>query len=247
MTWFRRSAHPEDDLSAYVDGELGERARRALEAHLASCEACSTLLRELQDTKSLLSELPRLETRRSFTLGGEFTLARQPAPKRLSLTFAPVVALTVLVALLFVDALDSPGMSRHNDAFSTAASQSASDSGGLSLEAGKAPEVPNTAAGTTADSTTAGGEATAPSAAAATAPSPEAAGATVAGGDDQSRDATLAAPSPQDASQASPAESPEGSSGGLSTLRILEIAAAIAFAASLLAVFLPRITGRRER
>jgi anti-sigma factor RsiW len=250
MTWFRRSAHPEDDLSAYVDGELGERARRALEAHLASCEACSTLLRELQDTKSLLSELPRLESRRSFVLGREFATARQPVPRRISFTFAPVVALTVLVALLFVDVLDSGGgMSHSSDAFSTAASTQSSDSGGLSLEAGKAPEVPNAVAGTTADSSvpTPGGEAGAPAITAGTAPSPEAAASTLGSGDDQSRDSSAsAAPAPQDTSQGSRVQSPEGSSG-LSTLRILEIATAFVFAASLLAVFLPRFTGRRER
>ncbi len=79
MTWFRRSVHPEDDLSAYVDGELGERARRAVETHLASCEACSTLFRELQDTKSLLSELPSVQLRRSLALGPEFAVERRVA------------------------------------------------------------------------------------------------------------------------------------------------------------------------
>jgi len=260
MAWFRRSAHPEEDLSAYVDGELGERARRALETHLASCEACSTLLRELQDAKSLLSELPRLAPRRSFTLGPEFAAARQPAPrKRMSLTFAPVVALTVLVALLFVDAVDfSGGGSSDSGSFSTAASRQAEPgAGGLALESGKAPEAaPNasagTAGGTAADSAAPAqdGESGAPSAGALTAPSPEepaenAAPLTIRpAGDDES--ATSAEP-PEAESGASQAQGPEGTSGGLSTLRILEIAATIALAASLLAVFLPRFTERRER
>ena len=125
MTWFRRSAHLEEELSAYADGELNERARRAVEKHLANCEACSTLLSELQDTKALLSELPKVEPRRSLALGSEHLVERRaaPAPRRASFAFAPAVALTVLVALLFVDAIDSTGGSDDDSAGITAASR----------------------------------------------------------------------------------------------------------------------------
>lgn len=296
MTWFRRSVHPEEDLSAYVDGELGERARRAVETHLASCEACSTLLRELQDTKSLLSELPRVEPRRSLTLGREFAVERRvaPAPRRPSFTFAPAVALTILVGLLFVDAIDTTGGgSDDNGTFSSAGSTAASRTAeqpeaaaGLALEASKAADAEDSAtqgaaasAASQADEESAAGESSsagggtdgtaagAAPAAADAAAGAEASGTPVAALAPPSQDSAAepeTAPSPlareagedDDFAADSPAVAPEetstlagpdDSSGGLSTLRILEILAALAFAASLLAVFLPRIVGRQER
>jgi len=287
MTWFRRSVHPEEDLSAYVDGELGERARRAVETHLASCEACSTLLRELQDTKSLLRELPRVEPRRSLALGREFAVERRvaPAPRRPSFTFAPAVALTILVGLLFVDAIDTTGGgSDDNSAFSSAGSTAASreepEAGaGLALEAskaadaedGEAPALADAAAGQDSagdgeanpatggaasaaaaeavptESGDAGGAASsalAPSSEAT--PEPETAPAPLAS--EAAEDDDFAADSPAVApEETSPLAEADDSSGGLSTLRILEIVAALAFAVSLLAVFLPRIVGRQER
>jgi anti-sigma factor RsiW len=296
MTWFRRSVHPEEDLSAYVDGELGERARRAVETHLATCEACSALLRELQDTKSLLSELPRVEPRRSLALGPEFAVPRPiaPAPRRMSLSFAPAVALTLLVGLLFVDAIDSTGGGSSNDAAfdsagsssgSTAASRAAEPElgGGLAIEAAKATEegaadattdsaanqdgsdtsgdqAPNPAAAASAEAApTQSGEAGAAASSALAPPSeatPEPDTATAAETapetparesfeDDDESAADLPALAPE---ETSPLAEADGSSGGLSTLRMLEIAAALAFVASLLlAVFLPRIAGREER
>ncbi|HEU0073664.1 MAG TPA: zf-HC2 domain-containing protein [Dehalococcoidia bacterium] len=289
MTWFRRSVHPEEDLSAYVDGELGERARRAVETHLASCEACSTLLTELRDTKALLSELPRVEPRRSLALGREFAVERRvvPAPRRMSLSFAPAVALTILVGLLFVDAIDTTGGgSDDSGAFGSAGSTAASRTAeqpeagtGLALEASKAADAEDSAT-TPADSAagqdSAGdGETSRATGGAASAAAAEAV-PTEEGDADGAASSALAPPSeaspepetaPEplasdsfddddqvaaDGANGGPEETsllaePDDSSGGLSTLRILEIVAALAFAASLLAVFLPRIVRRQER
>ncbi|MFB9328704.1 anti-sigma factor family protein [Paenibacillus aurantiacus] len=38
--------HPEDQLSAYLDNELNEEDRHAVEAHLEHCESCQALLDE---------------------------------------------------------------------------------------------------------------------------------------------------------------------------------------------------------
>jgi hypothetical protein len=299
MTWFRRSAHPEDDLSAYVDGELDERARRAVETHLASCEACSTLLRELQDTKSLLSGLPRLVPQRSFRLGAEHAVEWRPAPKRMSFTFAPAVALTVLVALLFVDAANfsTGGSSDDDNGFSTAASTGSRQAqpeaaGGLAIESSSEDAGPNTGGGAASSAESGAGtdagaagatDAAEPAGAPADGPenAPLAASAADSAADGEAGDppadtSALAPPSQnataeepeaspealafevdEDAASASTAAGPEDDSstahvlgedsGGLSTLRILEIAAALAFAGSLAVVFLPRIVGRKER
>jgi hypothetical protein len=302
MTWFRRSAHPEDELSAYADGELGARARRAVETHVAGCEACSKLLRELQDTKSLLSELPKLGLRRAFALGPEFAVERReaPAPRRMSFSFAPAAALSVLVALLVVDAANFPsGGSSEDGAFNSAGSTASSrqaepEAAGdtQALESTKADEEPETPDSTTSQDVPPPGEPGAASGGAAGGPADaDAAGAASAedgGGEDGTAASALAPPSatsvPEEEPEALTAESaaeddsedalladesvaedeasapaaggPEDtthlvgtddSSDGPSTLRILEIVAAIAFAASLVAVFLPRFAGRRER
>jgi anti-sigma factor RsiW len=301
MTWFRRSVHPEDELSAYVDGELGEPARRAVETHVASCEACSTLLRELQDTKLLLSELPKLEPRRSFTLGPEFARRQvaSPAPRRMSFSFAPAVALSVLVALLFVDVVDFSAGGSSDDAFNSAGSTASSrqaepDAAGgtQALESVKADEDPAAAAGAAESSapegatdvspteepgSALGGAADAPADASAAeagegdggtaasalappsetpAPAEEPDTFTTESTQDDAEDAPLAAESADDSGTSQTTGGPEDtthilgtedSSDGLSTLRMLQIVAAIAFVASLVAVFLPRIAGRRER
>lgn len=285
MTWFRRSVHPEEDLSAYVDGELGERARRVVETHLASCEACSTLLRELQGTKSLLSELPRVEPRRSLALGPEFAVERRvaPAPRRPSFTFAPAVALTILVGLLFVDAIDTTGgVSDDNSAFSstgsTAASREAPAAGAdLALEASKAADAAENSPPALADSAgqdssnagdgeanpAAGGAAGAAAAEAVPTESGDAGGAASSAlappSDASPEPETAPAPLARDSFDDDEVAADDAIGGpeetsplvdaddGLSTLRILEIVAALAFAASLLGVFWPRIVGRQER
>jgi hypothetical protein len=331
MTWFRRSVHPEEDLSAYVDGELGKRSRRKVEKHLASCEACSTLLRELQDTKSLIRELPRPALTRSLALGAEFAVERraEPAPRRLSLTFVPAAALTVLVALLFVDAAGLTGGTQNDSGTFTAASRAADQpeaAAGLALESSKsgdaeagsggaassAQSVDDSSPGET-NATGGGSDASAPAADDAGSGDSGAGGATAGAAPDSAAGASAAADEPLAAGEVSgtpeaalappaadsaadsgpepesaPEERPEpvesfgderdgggddtvtaaaadedapealpqdasrsveadDSTGGLTTLRILEIIAAIAVGISLLAVFLPRIVGRSER
>jgi hypothetical protein len=140
MAWFRRAAHPEEQLSAYVDGELDTGARRDVQAHLAACEACSALVDELRQAKSMVASLPRQAPPRSFALGPEYAVARRVAGRRSSVTFAPVAALTVLVALLFVDAANFSG---------TTSSDETSTSAGAPAAASQAEK--NDAAGAPAD------------------------------------------------------------------------------------------------
>ena len=145
MAWFSRDAHPERQLSAYVDGELDARARSVVQAHLAACEACSALAEELQQAKSLLAALPRQAPGRSFALGPEYAVQRRAEARRSSFTFAPVAALTVLVALLFVDAVNFSSMSSSSD---TAGGASTS---GAPAAARQAESADKDAAGSTAD------------------------------------------------------------------------------------------------
>ncbi len=52
------SDHPRAQLSAYLDGALGEPERVAVEGHLGSCTDCRARLGELRATASLIRSLP---------------------------------------------------------------------------------------------------------------------------------------------------------------------------------------------
>ncbi len=259
MAWFRRAAHPEEQLSAYVDGELNAHARRVVEAHLAGCEECSALAEELRQTKSLLAALPRQATSRSFVLGQEYAVQRRAAPRRASFTFAPVAALTVLVALLFVDTVDFSSMSSSSDDAGGAATsgapaaerqaesadKGAADAGAQTFEGPLAPQgtqTPFSAAGASTDSAASTPNSTSSAAGAVTEPAASTPNPTAAappsldrGGADAGDDDSFFLPSNGAA---------EDESGGISTLRILEIVAALALVASLAVVYLPRVTRR---
>ena len=239
MAWFRHDAHPEEQVSAYIDGELDARARRAVEAHLGGCEACTALAGELRQTKSMLAELPRQAPARQFVLGPEYAVARRAAPRRSSSTFAPVAALTVLVALLFVDAADFSGTSSSEDAggFTSAgapARQSESADKGAGDAAADTSQAP-LATGAAAESS-----ANQPTGAADGAPNPTAAAAPAT----QDRSAAEEDDFEDDAFFLPPNATAEAEPGGISTLRVLEIVAALTLLASVAFLYLPRVRRR---
>ena len=53
-------------FSAFVEDELSQEERRALEAHLLGCRRCSVSVRELRETMSLVASLPAVETTPHF-------------------------------------------------------------------------------------------------------------------------------------------------------------------------------------
>ncbi len=261
MTWFRRSAHPEDQLSAYADGELDGRAHSAVEAHLAGCDDCSRLLEELQAAKLALTELPRLEPRRSFVLGPEHAVASRPERRRASFTFAPAAALTVLMALLFVDAVDFSGGSS-NDSFSSAGSTANSRSESAATALDSQTQLESTAGGTAASDAsapTAGGAAAPEAGGGATsalAPPVEQPGDGLdksaieepAGDDGAGESGTSGAGVTQDEAQSRGQSAlTDDSSDGPPLLRILEAVAAIVLVASSVVVFGPRLIRRGAR
>jgi negative regulator of sigma E activity len=68
-----------EQLSAYLDGELAERERKPLEAHLVNCTDCQRELAELRQVRQLLHALPTPALPRSFALP---VPAEEPAPVR---------------------------------------------------------------------------------------------------------------------------------------------------------------------
>ncbi|UCH86265.1 MAG: zf-HC2 domain-containing protein [Dehalococcoidia bacterium] len=101
------------DLSAYVDDMLSERARRRLEAHLDSCEACRQELAELRVTVEALGSLPMAEAPRSFTLAAAPVAEVRPRPAARRLEFglrlATATAAFALALVLIGDFAGLPG------------------------------------------------------------------------------------------------------------------------------------------
>jgi len=101
------------DLSAYVDDMLSERARRRLEAHLDSCEACRQELAELRDTVEVLGSLPMAEAPRSFTLAAAPVAEVRPRPAARRLEFglrlATATAAFALAMVMIGDFAGLPG------------------------------------------------------------------------------------------------------------------------------------------
>ncbi len=166
MGWFRRNEHDEEQLSAYLDGELDARHAETVERHLSTCDSCAALLEELRETRALLSALPTQAPPRSFVLGAEYARApvREVArpSRRFNLALAPAVALSVFVALLVVDLghFSSTSSDESSTALTAATARemvtgdaAASGAAGSIASAPVAPETANSAAdgaGTTA-------------------------------------------------------------------------------------------------
>ena len=104
------------DLSAYVDDMLSERARRRLEAHLDSCEACRQELADLRVTVEALGSLPMAEAPRSFTLAAAPVAEVRPRPAARRLEFGLRLATaTAAFALALVVIGDFAGLSGGGD------------------------------------------------------------------------------------------------------------------------------------
>jgi hypothetical protein len=99
------------DLSGYLDDMLSERARRRLEAHLDSCEACRQELAELRSTVEVLGSLPMAEVPRSFTLAAAPVAEVRPRPAARRLEFGLRLATaTAAFALALVVVGDFAGL-----------------------------------------------------------------------------------------------------------------------------------------
>jgi negative regulator of sigma E activity len=73
-----------EQLSAFLDGELSEGERIALERHLQGCAACQHALAELRQVRALLRALPVPALPRAFTLpeSGAVPESLRPAARR---------------------------------------------------------------------------------------------------------------------------------------------------------------------
>jgi hypothetical protein len=75
----REEERRDELLSAYLDGELGERECQRLEARLAQDATLRAELSALRQTVSLMQELPQVAAPRNFILSESMVRRRQPA------------------------------------------------------------------------------------------------------------------------------------------------------------------------
>ncbi len=68
LFWRNRHKVRDEELNAFVDGELDESARPRVERHIASCAPCSAAVAELQAVSRAMSELPAVPAPHSFAL-----------------------------------------------------------------------------------------------------------------------------------------------------------------------------------
>src|SRR6185437_7149823 len=105
----------EDELSGYLDDVLDPQLRRRVEAHLATCERCRTILADFRRADELMSELPFIEPPsdmrdRFFNSPEYLKLANARARQRSFIT--PLSAAIVAAAMLVV-ALGGALLIRH--------------------------------------------------------------------------------------------------------------------------------------
>jgi len=107
-------------LSAYLDGEMPPPERAALEAHLASCGACSARLSELRDVRSMLASMPQVAPRRSFRVREADLRPRAAYQQPFLLRAMPALSAAAVLVFGVVLAVDLRGDDSDNSAPGTA-------------------------------------------------------------------------------------------------------------------------------
>ncbi len=145
LFWRGRHEVREEDLSAYVDGELNASALQRVEAHLEVCTACRESVTELRAVRQSVKELPRMPVPRSFVVR-EADVAAAPtrAGGGLFGSVTPLlsgVAAIAIVAFVVLAGFDITSDSPNRGAGITTAGDFSSD-----LEVESASEAPVNAA-----------------------------------------------------------------------------------------------------
>lgn len=76
MIFFDKHRRARNNFSAYIDGELSESERARVDAHLKTCDICTTEIAQMRAMIGALAALPESGPRRSFQLTPE--MVQQP-------------------------------------------------------------------------------------------------------------------------------------------------------------------------
>lgn len=98
--------HPDELLSAHLDGELGDAERRQVADHLAECERCRREISELAEARALVRALPLLELPMNLAAGAGL---REPVPlHRRPLTWIGIAAAAAAGVFITAAAITAP-------------------------------------------------------------------------------------------------------------------------------------------
>ncbi len=257
MHWLNKHARLRHKLSPYIDDQLTASETAALEAHLASCDACRRRLDELRATVSALHEQPQAEAPRSFAitpgrLERKSAAAARPLPALglgMRLAGGGVALALAIVVVGDLTLGDNGGASpqagsqpaeesRAVEMFSDAETSKSSESGAYPPPSGNADSsTTQSNAGAAAPSAT---QQPAPS----STPSPESPNVAAICGNASGGAAVPIAP--QTPENAAPRATADNDGGGISTLRIAEIALAGVLVAIVAAIVLEAAMRRRR-
>ena len=99
-------------IPLYADGGLDGAGRADVEEHLAGCEACRDLAREMSDMIKSLNELPEAEPPSGFRAGWKRRLEEKPVFNAGGFVYAAASVLLALVVLSGIGAAISVGRSK---------------------------------------------------------------------------------------------------------------------------------------
>jgi hypothetical protein len=124
MLWLSKHTRIRNDLSVYIDGQLSQNARTAVEKHLAACEACARELEELRATISAVGALPEADAPRSFAVTPEVLERRisRPAPETPPVAIGMRLAGAAVAVALAVVVVGDLGVGGDGDGGGTASS-----------------------------------------------------------------------------------------------------------------------------
>jgi anti-sigma factor RsiW len=101
-----------DALSALIDGALTPERASALESHVATCEACTTMLEGMRHVRTMLGALPEVEAPRSFKLRAADVAApgrTVPAPPSTLMRAMPVLSGAAVIIFAIAVSFDVAG------------------------------------------------------------------------------------------------------------------------------------------
>ena len=240
---FWRSHRFSERLSLYLDGQLSDQERRALQVHLQACSACEQELAELRATVAAIHSLPLKEAPRSFVLAPEQVgsasslapVSRLGLPMRLGaagLAFALSLVLVVDIADLGGGGVETAPAELATTTDTDSAEEMFEAAPPSETEPLPSPAEPRAAGDEPGAADEGDAEAAAP-------PAPEA------------QDGPEATDAPEAEGELGAAEGPEmvpvpSEDGGLDSLRIAEIALAAALGASILIAAAVALRARRS-
>jgi len=128
---FTRTHQPDRDaLSALLDGQLAPERAAAIEAHVDTCEVCTSTLEGMREVRTMLRALPEVDAPRSFRLRASDVAAPRravPAPPTTLMRAMPVLSGAAVLVFAIAVSFDIAG-SGGSDSDSTASLSAMTDS-----------------------------------------------------------------------------------------------------------------------